>query len=177
MRRAALGAAALLAMAALAAGCGTSAGSPHINGATVQQSSAPAPVSTAATLIGNCVMGYEWTPNTTNAASGVFIAGPPPAGNSSGDPALAYRLTLNSTSANTASVTGFAVAFYDASGVEAGSDQESASGFITPGQSLAWTVIEDATVHGYGDDPNEQITQTGAIPASAATCQLVQWSP
>ena len=67
------------------------------------------------------------------------------------------------------------MAFYDSSGAEDGSDQASAAQFITPAQSLAFTVIEDHTVHGYGDDSNQQLAQTAAIPASAATCQLVQW--
>ncbi len=49
-------------------------------------SSAPA---ASASLRGSCVVGYEWTPASTNAADGVFVPGPPPAGNSSGDPALA----------------------------------------------------------------------------------------
>lgn len=135
----------------------------------------PSPVSTTASLISNCVMGWEWTPNSTSAADGVFRAGARPAGTGSRDPALAYQVTLTSTSVATADVTGFAVAFYDTSGSEAGSDQEQTSGFITPGQSLSWTFIEDHTVSGYGDDPNEQLAQTGNIPAGAATCQLVQW--
>jgi hypothetical protein len=143
--------------------------------ALASPSAAPAPVSTTASLTGNCVMGYEWTPNSTDAATGVFISGPPAPGTSDGDPALAYQLTLANNSSVTADVSGFAVVFYTGS-AEAGSDQEQASGFITPGQSLAWTVIEDHTVREYGDDPNQQLTQTGSIPAGAATCQLVQWS-
>ena len=119
-------------------------------------------------------MGYEWTPNSTDAATGVFISGPPAPGTSDGDPTLAYQLTLTNDSPVTADVSGFAVVFYSGS-TEAGSDQAQASGFITPGQSLAWTVIEDHTVRGYGDDPNQQLAQTGGIPASADTCQLVQW--
>jgi len=72
-------------------------------------------------------------------------------------------------------VTGFAVAFYDAARSEDGSDQQAATGFITPGQSLAWSVIEDHTVRGYGDDPNQQIPQTAAIPAGAAS-SLLPWT-
>jgi hypothetical protein len=172
-------AAAVVVMAAGLAGCGqhnfsalSVAASPPAIAATPPQ---PSPVSTAARLSGNCVMGYEWTPNSTDAANGVFISGPPTPGTSDGDPTLAYQLTLTNDSGNTADVGGFAVVFYSGS-TEAGSDQEQASGFITPGQSLSWTVIEDHTVHGYGDDPNQQLAQTADIPAGAATCQLVQWS-
>jgi hypothetical protein len=85
-------------------------------------------------------------------------------------PAMAYQLTLTNDSGSTADVTGFAVVFYDASGAEAASDQQAGTGFITPGQSLTWTELASQTIDGDGDggsDPN--------IPASAATCQLVQW--
>jgi len=50
-----------------------------------------------------------------------------------------------------------------------------ASGFITLGQSLTWTFIEDHTVSGYGDDPNGTLAQTGPYPGNASTCQLMQW--
>ncbi len=92
-----------------------------------------------------------------------------------GDATLAYQLTLTNDSASTADVTGFAVVFYNSAGTEYGSDQEQASGFITLGQSLSWTVIEDHTLRGYGDDPNEQLSQTANIPLGATTCQLVEW--
>jgi hypothetical protein len=51
-------------------------------------------------------------------------------------PGQAYRVTLTNGSAAIADVTGFAGAFF-ASGTEDSSDQELASGFITPGQSRA----------------------------------------
>ena len=159
--------------------CDTVTGSGCIDGpVTPPALPVPAPVSTAAALTGTCTVGYELVPGS--AATGVFIAGPPPAGDVSGnggvpDPALAYQVTLTNGSAATADVTGFAVAFY-AAGSETGSDQESASGFITQGQSLTWTVIEDHTIHGYGDDPNQQLAQTAAIPAGADSCQFVAWS-
>jgi hypothetical protein len=126
-------------------------------------------------------MGYELNTGPNQDASGIFLAGPVPrqyvfdAGGPP-DPILAYQLTLTNDSGATADVTGFAVVFYDSTGAEAGSDQESASGFIVPGQSLAWTVIEDHTIHGYGDDSNQEWMQTGGIPPGAATCQLVRWS-
>lgn len=139
----------------------------------------PAPVSTAASLASNCVMGYELNTGPDQDASGVFLTGPLPAGDVNGDgsvpdPVLAYQVTLTNNSGATASVTGFAVVFYTG-GVEDGSDQQGTNGFITPGQSLAWTVIEDQTVHGYGDDSNQEWMQTGAIPTGADSCQLVQW--
>jgi len=142
---------------------------------------APAPVSTTATLTGTCNMGYELNTGSNQDASGVFLTGKVPAGdvhgdNSVPDPILAYQVALTNNSGATAQVTGFGVAFYDASGAEDGSDQESASGLITQGQSLSWTVIEDHTVHGYGDDSNQEWAQTAAIPPGAATCQFVAWS-
>lgn len=146
----------------------------------------PSPVSTAANLTGNCVMGYEWVPNTTNAATGNFVPGLPPGSHGqpyppgtspdSGDATLAYRVTLTNASASTADVTGFAVAFYLISGSEAGSDRaQFGDAFITAGQSLAWTVIEDHTILGYGDDPNQQLAQTSNIPGGVASCQFLQW--
>lgn len=171
------------ALAALLTGCASPAAShTHVAASQPAQSaSAPSPVSTAAPLTGHCIMGWEWDANSTNSADGIFrsgaypTSGPFAVGSSSGDPVLAYQLTLTNKSAATADVGGFAVAFYDASGTETGSDQEQASGFITPGQSLSWTLIEDLSVSGYGDDPNGQLAQTGDIPNDAASCQLVQW--
>ena len=160
-----------VALTLVLAGCGQHYFGPP---AAASSPSAPAPAGTSASLTGMCTMGYEWTPNNTDAATGVFISGPPAPGTSDGDPALAYRLTLTNDSGSTADVSGFAVVFYSGS-AEAGSDQEQATGFITPGQSLAWTVIEDHTVSGYGDDPTQQLMQTGSIPAGTDSCQLVQW--
>lgn len=132
-----------------------------------------AAVSQAATLSGGCTMGYEW--DTGDSATGVFIAGNIPAAGQSGDPVMAYQVTLTSTSEVTADVGGFGVAFYDVAGSEAGSDQETGTGLVTAGQSLTWTVIQDHSVSGWGDDPNEQFTQTSAIPVDATSCQFVQW--
>ena len=137
----------------------------------------PAPVDTSAALDGNCVMGYE---SPTIGSDGFvqsdyrgFQAGPPTGSTIDGDywaPAMAYQLTLTNNSGVTADVAQFAVVFYDATGTEVGSDQQDATGFITPGQSLTWTELSDSAVDGTGDggsDPN--------IPVAAATCQLVQW--
>jgi len=70
----------------------------------------PSPVSTAATLTGNCVMGYEWDTNDGD-ATGIFITGPAPPGDTSGsgapDPVLAYQVTLTNSSSATADVTGY----------------------------------------------------------------------
>jgi hypothetical protein len=186
-RRSASGIAAI-ALALALGGCGTthSQEAPRINAATGAGTPAPggpatpappSPVDTSATISGNCVMGYE---SPTIGSNGYpqsdysnFQAGPPKGSTIDGNywaPAIAYQLTLTNDSGSTADVTGFAVVFYDASGAEAGSDQQAGTGFITPGQSLTWTELASLAVDGSGDggsDPN--------IPASAATCQLVQW--
>jgi hypothetical protein len=131
------------------------------------------PVSTTAALSGQCTIGYEW--DTGDSATGAFIAGILPSGTGSSDPVIAYQVTLTSTSEATADVSGFAVAFYDSAGAEAGSDQETATGLITAGQSLSWTVIENHSVNGWGDDPAQQFTQTSAMPPGTASCQFIQW--
>jgi len=161
-------------------GCDPSPG-PVPTPAATTAAAAPSPVSSAATLTGHCVMGYELNTGPNQDASGIFVAGRVPGqyvSDTGGppDPILTYQLTLTNDSESTAAVTGFAVVFYDASGAEAGSDQETATGYIVAGQSLTWTVIEDRTIHGYGDDSNQEWAQTASIPASAATCQLVGWS-
>jgi hypothetical protein len=52
-------------------------------------------------------------------------------------PAPAYQVTLTDSSSGTADVTGLAVTFYDISGSETGSDQQTVKEtFITSGQSL-----------------------------------------
>ena len=158
-----------------AAGCASASPARTAASATLPQ---PAPVNTSATISSNCVMGYE-SPTTNSSGfpqSGDysnFQAGPPMGSTIDGTylaPAMAYQLTLTSTSNVTADVTGFAIVFYDTSGAETGSDQQDGTGFITPGQSLTWTELANQAVDGDGDggtDPN--------IPVTAATCQLVQW--
>jgi hypothetical protein len=109
-------------------------------------------------------------------ASGVFLAGQAPAPSQDFSPALAYQLTLTATGGSTADVSGFAVAFLGAGGTEDGSDQQDAvSGFILPGQSLTWTVLEDRTVNGYGTGGNPAGPQSGSIPLDATACQFVTW--
>jgi hypothetical protein len=137
---------------------------------------APSPVDTSASVTGHCVMGYESPTVDSNGFpqsdySG-FQAGPPEGSIIDGNywaPAMAYQLTLTNDSGNTADVAGFAVVFYDASGAEAGSDQQDGTGFITPGQSLTWAELASRAVDGSGDGG------VANIPIAAATCQLVQW--
>jgi hypothetical protein len=135
-------------------------------------STAPAPVSTTASLAGTCTMGWEWMEYSASAASSAsFTPGPPSTGTGTGDAVMAYQVTLTNNSASTADVGGFAVVFYDA-GTEDGSDQEPASSFLVPGQSLTWTIAEDETVHGFGDGVNGP----SDIPEGAGSCQFLQWS-
>jgi hypothetical protein len=88
-------------------------------------------------------------------------------------PSLAYQVTLTNTASSTADVTGFAVAFYDSTGDEAGSDQPNTQEtFITSGQSLIWTEVStgnvaDQSTVGIGSDSN--------IPSDSASCQVVIW--
>jgi hypothetical protein len=141
--------------------------------------SAPAPVSTAARLTSNCVMGYEQPTLDSNGFAtsdynSGFLAGPPEGVKLGGNyyaPALAYQVTLTDNSASTASVAAISVIFYDASGTEAGSDQQSTTGLIAGGQSLTWTELASTAVDGSGDGGNDP-----GIPASAASCDLVGWS-
>lgn len=124
-------------------------------------------------------MGYE--NNTANDYGGVtnnysgFQAGPPEGVSLGGNyyaPALAYQLTLRNDASATIQVDGFAIAFYDSAGAQAGSDlQQGFDQFITAGHSLTWTELASRAVDGSGDggnDPN--------IPAIAATCRLVRWN-
>jgi hypothetical protein len=126
----------------------------------------PSPVSPDAALSSKCVPGvFDTSTQFFYPLAGLGRSHPPSADTTAG----AYQLTLTNTSSATAHVTGFAVVFYDSSGGETTSDQESASGFITPGQSLTWT-----------EDPWSvqqspfAAGETGAVD-SGATCQLVQW--
>lgn len=171
----------LLAALAPATACGASTAPPPQPPAA--QTTAPepsaSPVSAAATVTGNCVMGYE--NNTPDAYGGVsnsysgFQAGDPEGVTIAGNtyaPALAYQLTVTNNSAATAEVNGFAVVFYDSAGTELSSDtRQGFDQFITTGQSLTWTELADRAMDGAGDggnDPN--------IPVAAHTCQLVQWN-
>ena len=136
----------LTALACMAAGCGSPGNAPtaasSASPAAPPSAAAPpppAPVNTAATVTGNCAMGYgSPTAGSGGAPQGDysgFTAGPPKGSTIAGTywpPAMAYQLTLTDNSGSTADVTGFAVVFYDANGTKAGSDQRNATGFITP---------------------------------------------
>lgn len=51
-----------------------------------------------------------------------------------------YQITLTNNGSSTADITGWAVAFYDSSGTELGSDEQGISDeFLTSSQSFTWT--------------------------------------
>ena len=90
----------------------------------------------------------------------------------------AYQLTLTNTGTTTAQIDGFVVAFYDASGQELGSDQESfdTATFLTAGQSLAWTQYSGTDMAGNGLSGSADGNEDDSIPVSgAASCQLIEW--
>jgi hypothetical protein len=63
------------------------------------------------------------------------------------------------------------VVFYDPTGAEAGSDtQYIQDSCITPGQSLTWTEMSKTATNGNGSGGTDY-----SVPATAASCQLVQW--
>jgi hypothetical protein len=129
----------------------------------------PGPVSTTASLTSRCVIGYMPT-----GQGAVFVQGQPRGQTLDGTyypPVPGYELTLTNNSSATADVTGFAVVFYDSTGTELGSDQETANeSFITEGQSLSWTEYS-----GTDADGNSDSLGNANVPAGAAICQLVQW--
>jgi hypothetical protein len=144
---------------------------------------APGPVSTQAAVTGSCVAGYEPAYATSSGvAYGPFMAGQPAGyvtiGSTEYAATAAYELTLTNTGSTTAAVGGFVVAFYDASGQELGSDQQSfeTPTYITGGQGLTWAQYSGLDMLGHllsgagagdGDD---------SIPyAGFATCQLIEW--
>jgi hypothetical protein len=136
--------------------------------------SQPAPVSTSVTLTNTCTMGYEEDDGTgtyggfSTQGGGVNIDGNQYA------PAMAFQMTLTNPGSATADVGGIAVAFYDASGVEQGSVNAGATGYITGGQSLTWTVRSPLATDGSGT--GDQGDQADAqIPLTASSCSLVQW--
>jgi hypothetical protein len=144
----------------------------------------PGPVSTQATVSGTCTMGYEpaYVDSYGNLAWGPFKAGPPPGpvtiSGAGYTPTVAYQVSLTNTGTATAQVTGFAVAFYDASGSELGSDQQSAGDtFITANQTLTWTMYSTTDTDGNGFSGNATGSQDGNIPSTgnAATCSFLQW--
>jgi hypothetical protein len=174
------------AAAVLVAGCGTLLGAPA---PAAPVSSAPAPVSTSATLTSSCVMGYasvQLGQDGSNEGYAGFTAGPPQGTTGPPEvgfqtspgayyaPDMAFQMTLANSGSVTAQVSQIAVAFY-ANGAEQGSTTAGATGFITPGQSLTWTVRSPLAVDGTGTgDQGNQAEST--IPATADSCSLVQWS-
>lgn len=129
----------------------------------------PSPVSTTVSLTSRCVVGYIPT-----GQGAVFVQGQPRGQTLDGTyypPVPGYQLTLINIASATADVNGFAVVFYDSTGTELGSDQETAAeSFITSGQSLTWDEYSGTDADGNSDSLGH-----ANVPAGAATCQLVQW--
>jgi hypothetical protein len=135
---------------------------------------APGPVSTTATLDAHCSMGY------LPGGQGVeFIKGAVPTTGFNTDgttyyPTVGYEIMLTNNGTATADITGWVVAFYDSSGTELGSDEESISDeFLTGGQSFNFVRYSSMDTDG-GD---ENVGSDASIPSdgSAATCQVIQW--
>ena len=152
----------------------------------VAQPTAPGPISGSATLDGSCVLGYEPAYNAgySGIAYGPFTPGKPikytRIGNTDYTPVMAYQVTLTNTGSTTAQAAGWAVVFYDSGGAELGSDNEpgGAGGtFITPGQSLTWTMYSDNDIHGNALSGSATGQEDLSIPSdgSAATCTFLQW--
>jgi hypothetical protein len=145
---------------------------------------APGPVSSQADVNGSCSAGYEpaHADSTGNVAYGPFTPGEAHGyvsiAGTQYAPTAAYQLTLTNTSSATAPVSGFAVAFYDASGSELGSDQQTfyTPTYLTGGQSLSWTqfsrtdTIGNALSGAGTGNPDNNLPSPGF-----ATCQLVEW--
>lgn len=153
------------------AGCTNGAGTPNPAAHTTTPPPAKG-VSSAAVLHGTCVMGYIPT-----GQGAVFNQGPPQSQVISGTtypPVIGYQVTFANQGSSTAEVTGWVVAFYDSSGQELGSDEETAKAtFITAEQSLTWT--EYATTDTAGGQ--QSFGSDSSIPAdgSAATCQVINY--
>jgi hypothetical protein len=171
--------AAIVALAAcvLIAGCGAPA---RVTAPPSPLPSTPAPPSSLATVTGSCVTGtYDVTSGQFYPMSSLTQGA---TGMTGGDTiAEAYQLTLTDTSASaTAAVTGFAVVFYSA-GQELTSDSETLDTptYITPGQSLTWTESPWGTETAGQQEPSLGPFAAGEMGAvnTAATCQLLQWSP
>jgi hypothetical protein len=141
---------------------------------------APAPVSTEATLAGQCVTGIDdLTSQSFYPMSGMIGSSPssPPSGD---QVAEGYQMTLTNNGSTAAQVSGFSAVFYDGQGSETTSDTETfdSATFLEPGQSLTWTEYP------WGEYTNEQGTASvgpyaggveGAYDVSA-TCQIAQWT-
>jgi hypothetical protein len=146
---------------------------------------APGPVSDQADVSGSCTAGYEpaYTDSSGNVAYGPFMPGQPGSyvtiAGTQYSPTAAYQVTLTSNGTATAQISGFVVAFYDASGSELGSDQRgfSTPTYLTGSQSLTWTQFSSTdTVGNVLSGDGGVGNQDGSIPSSGfATCQLVEW--
>ena len=161
----------------LIAGCGATV---RVTAPPSPLPSTPAPASTTATVTGSCVTGI------LDVTSGQFYSmssyvhgdGYPAAGDTIAE---AYQLTLTDTSPSaTAAVTGFAVVFYSA-GQELTSDSENLGSptYITTGQSLTWIESPWGSETAGQQEPSLGPFAAGVVGAvnTAATCQLLQWSP
>lgn len=107
----------------------------------------------------------------------VFVPGPPHNQRISGTtyhPVIGYQVTFTNDGSATADIAGWVVAFYDSSGTELGSDEQTVSGsFLTSDQSFTWTEYAPSDTQGNG----QQFGNDQNIPAdgSAATCKVIQW--
>ncbi len=144
---------------------------------------APGALVTQDSVTGWCIAGNE--PAYAD-SSGAIAYGPFNPGQPFGNvtiagtqyaPTLAYRLNLTNRGAAAAAVHGFVVAFYDSSGQEQGSDQQTfdTPTYITSSQSLAWTLYSGRNTLGTALSGNGSGTKDGHIPAGAFICQMVKW--
>jgi hypothetical protein len=146
---------------------------------------APGPVSNQADVSGSCLAGYEpaYADGNGNVAYGPFTPGQPhryvAIAGTRYAPTVSYQLTLTNTGSATAQVSGFVVAFYDVSGSELGSDQQTfyTPTYLTAGQSLAWTEFSgtDTIGNGLSGDGGTGNQDSSIVPTGFATCQLVEW--
>jgi hypothetical protein len=108
----------------------------------------------------------------------VFLAGQPHNQVINGTtyyPVVGYEVTFTNNTAVTADIAGWVVAFYDSSGTELGSDQETATpSFLTTGQSFSWT--EYALTDTQGNPQSIGSDQNIPSDGSASTCQVIQWT-
>ncbi len=144
---------------------------------------APGALVTQDSVTGWCIAGNEpaYANSNGTVAYGPFNPGQPfgyvTIAGSQYAPTLAYRLNLTNRGAAAAAVHGFVVAFYDSSGQELGSDQETfdTPTYITSGQSLAWTLYSGRNTLGNAVSGDGSGTKDDNIPAGAFTCQMVEW--
>lgn len=141
---------------------------------------APAPVSTEATLAGQCATGIDdlssrsFYPMSSMIGSSTSY---PPTGD---EVAEAYQLTLTNNGTTAAQVDGFSAVFYDSQGNETTSDTETFDSptFLEPDQSLTWTEYPWGE---YANDPGTASVgpYAGGVEGAydvGATCQLAQWT-